>query len=200
MQGSVFIIVAPSGAGKTSLVAELLKQNTHIQLSVSHTTRAPRTGEQQGVHYHFTDVAQFEQKIAAADFLEYANVYGHYYGTSKSTVQAILNQGFDVLLEIDWQGFELVKAQCPDAVSVFIAPPSLAELKRRLEGRGTDSAEVVAKRMSQAQLELDKMAQYDYIVVNEDFAVASQQLLLLTQAANLRTVIQLEGTRQRFLS
>ena len=200
MQGSVFIIVAPSGAGKTSLVAELLQQNTQIQLSVSHTTRAPRTGEQQGVHYHFTDVAQFEQKIAAADFLEYANVYGHYYGTSKSTVQAILNQGFDVLLEIDWQGFELVKAQCPDAVSIFIAPPSLAELKRRLEGRGTDSAEVVAKRMSQAQLELDKMAQYDYIVVNEDFAAASQQLLLLTQAANLRTVIQLENTQQRFLS
>ena len=200
MQGSVFIIVAPSGAGKTSLVAELLQQNTQIQLSVSHTTRAPRTGEQQGVHYHFTDVAQFEQKIAAADFLEYANVYGHYYGTSKSTVQAIINQGFDVLLEIDWQGFELVKAQCPDAVSIFIAPPSLAELKRRLEGRGTDSAEVVAKRMSQAQLELDKMAQYDYIVVNEDFAAASQQLLLLTQAANLRTVIQLENTQQRFLS
>ena len=200
MQGSVFIIVAPSGAGKTSLVAELLQQNTQIQLSVSHTTRAPRTGEQQGVHYHFTDVAQFEQKIAAADFLEYANVYGHYYGTSKSTVQAILNQGFDVLLEIDWQGFELVKAQCPEAVSIFIAPPSLAELQRRLEGRGTDSAEVVAKRMSQAQLELDKMAQYDYIVVNEDFAAASQQLLLLTQAANLRTVIQLENTQQRFLS
>lgn len=199
MQGSVFIIVAPSGAGKTSLVAKLLQQNTHIQLSVSHTTRAPRTGEQNGVHYHFSDVAQFEQKIAAADFLEYANVYGHYYGTSKSAVQAILNQGFDVLLEIDWQGFELVKAQCPDAVSIFIAPPSLAELKRRLECRGTDSAEVVAQRMSQAQLELDKMTQYDYIVVNEDFGVASQQLLLLTRAANLRTTIQLERTRQRFL-
>ncbi|MBY0345254.1 MAG: guanylate kinase [Neisseriaceae bacterium] len=199
MQGSVFIIVAPSGTGKTSLVGELLKQNKNIQLSISHTTRTPRAGEQNGQHYHFIDAAQFEKKISAADFLEYANVYGHYYGTSKSTVHAILNKGSDVLLEIDWQGFELVKAQCPDAVSIFIAPPSLSELKRRLESRGTDSVEVIAKRMSQAQMELDKMGQYDYIVVNEDFSVASQQLLLLTQAANLRTVIQLETIRKQFL-
>ncbi|SHI21173.1 guanylate kinase [Ferrimonas marina] len=176
-RGNLFILAAPSGAGKSSLISALLKdQPANMQVSVSHTTRAMRPGEENGVHYHFVDKAQFEALIAEDAFFEYAEVFGNYYGTSRITIEQTLDKGIDVFLDIDWQGARQVKALIPDAVGVYILPPSKAELERRLRGRGQDSDEVIAGRMAEAISEMSHYNEFDYVIVNEDFDAALADL------------------------
>jgi guanylate kinase len=188
--GNIYIVVAPSGAGKTSLVAALLQAEPTVELSVSYTTRAARTGEEDGKHYHFIDHAAFQSMIAAGDFLEYAEVYGNFYGTSVRWLQSRLEAGHDILLEIDWQGAEQVRKVFPGAVGIFILPPSIEELERRLRGRGTDSEEVILRRLASARSEIDKVAEYDYIVVNDDFERARIDLISIFRARRLRAAVQ----------
>jgi len=188
--GNIYIVVAPSGAGKTSLVAALLQAEPTVELSVSYTTRQPRAGEEEGKHYHFVDHAGFQAMIDNQDFLEYAEVYGNFYGTSVRWLQSRLEQGRDILLEIDWQGAEQVRKVFPDAVGIFILPPSIEELERRLRGRGTDSEEVILRRLSSARSEIDKVAEYDYIVVNDDFERARTDLISIFRARRLRAAVQ----------
>ncbi|WP_287877565.1 guanylate kinase [Aquitalea sp.] len=188
--GNIYIVVAPSGAGKTSLVAALLQAEPTVELSVSYTTRAARTGEEDGKHYHFVDHAAFQSMIAAGDFLEYAEVYGNFYGTSVRWLQSRLEAGHDILLEIDWQGAEQVRKVFPGAVGIFILPPSIEELERRLRGRGTDSEEVILRRLASARSEIDKVAEYDYIVVNDDFERARVDLISIFRARRLRAAVQ----------
>ncbi|WP_159879430.1 guanylate kinase [Aquitalea denitrificans] len=188
--GNIYIVVAPSGAGKTSLVAALLQAEPTVELSVSYTTRAARTGEEDGKHYHFIDHAAFQSMIAAGDFLEYAEVYGNFYGTSVRWLQSRLEAGHDILLEIDWQGAEQVRKVFPGAVGIFILPPSIEELERRLRGRGTDSEEVILRRLASARSEIDKVAEYDYIVVNDDFERARVDLISIFRARRLRAAVQ----------
>jgi guanylate kinase len=183
--GTLFIISAPSGAGKTSLVAALLQQLNNITVSVSHTTRVPRPGERDGVNYHFTDREQFNQRRRRGDFLEWAEVHGNYYGTSKQWVDDTLATGSDVVLEIDYQGAEQIRALYPEAVSVFILPPSLAALRQRLDGRGQDSVAVIETRVAAAQAEMRHYAAADYLIINDDFAAALAQLHALVVAQRL---------------
>ncbi|MDI5889934.1 guanylate kinase [Halomonas rhizosphaerae] len=184
-QGTLFIVSAPSGAGKTSLVRELIESLDGIQVSVSHTTRERREGEVDGVNYHFVDVPAFEAMIEHGDFFEYARVFDNYYGTSRRTVEAMLAAGQDVILEIDWQGARQVRQQLPDAVSVFILPPSREELERRLASRGTDEHAVVARRMRDAVNEMTHHDEYDYLVINDDFTTALRELQSLVIARRL---------------
>ncbi|MGM0694909.1 MAG: guanylate kinase [Pseudomonadota bacterium] len=184
-QGTLFIVSAPSGAGKTSLVRELIESLDGIQVSVSHTTRERREGEVDGVNYHFVDVSAFEAMIEHGDFFEYARVFDNYYGTSRRTVEAMLDAGQDVILEIDWQGARQVRQQLPDAVSVFILPPSREELERRLASRGTDEHAVIARRMRDAVKEMTHHDEYDYLVVNDDFTTALRELQSLVIARRL---------------
>ena len=168
--GTLFIFSAPSGAGKTSLVKALLQSTSHIGISVSHTTRAPRAGEVDGQDYHFTAKDDFESLVTEQAFLEYAQVFDNYYGTSKQWVESELAAGRDVILEIDWQGAQQVRQLMPSAVSVFIAPPSIAELENRLRGRGQDAEEIIQRRMQDARSEMSHYGEYDYLIVNDDFA------------------------------
>ncbi|WP_280547284.1 guanylate kinase [Halomonas sp. 11-S5] len=184
-QGTLFIVSAPSGAGKTSLVRELIESLDGIQVSVSHTTRERRAGEVDGVNYHFVDVPAFEAMIEHGDFFEYARVFDNYYGTSRRTVEAMLAAGQDVILEIDWQGARQVRQQLPDAVSVFILPPSREELERRLASRGTDEHAVIARRMRDAVEEMTHYDEYDYLVINDDFTTALRELQALVIARRL---------------
>ncbi|WFM71343.1 guanylate kinase [Halomonas sp. CKK8] len=184
-QGTLFIVSAPSGAGKTSLVRELIESLDGIQVSVSHTTRERREGEVDGVNYHFVDVPAFETMIEHGDFFEYARVFDNYYGTSRRTVEAMLAAGQDVILEIDWQGARQVRQQLPDAVSVFILPPSREELERRLASRGTDEHAVIARRMRDAVEEMTHHDEYDYLVINDDFTTALRELQSLVIARRL---------------
>lgn len=186
MLGCVFIVAAPSGAGKTSLVRALLAQRPGVELSVSFTTRAPRPGEENGVDYFFVGVQQFEAMRAAGDLLEWAQVHGNYYGTSRQWIESRIRAGSDILLEIDYQGAAQVRRMFPDAVGVFIAPPSLAELRERLVKRGQDSAEVIAGRLRAAEHELKQASQFEYVIINQDFASALAQLLAVVDAARLR--------------
>lgn len=187
--GHLWIVSAPSGGGKTSLSRALLPRlsalGVRAQISVSHTTRAPRAGELDGVHYHFIDEARFVEQIGAAAFLEHAHVFGRRYGTARCETEALLAEGRDVILDIDWQGARQVRAAMPQAKSVFILPPSRLELERRLRGRGTDADSVIAERMALARDEMSHYAEYDSLVVNEDFETALQQLLALFLAPRL---------------
>ncbi len=185
MAGDLFVVVAPSGAGKTSLVAALLAAEKGLRLSVSFTTRAPREGEVQGREYNFVAREAFEAMVAAGDFLEHANVYGNYYGTSRRWIEDELAGEHDVLLEIDWQGAAQVRRLFPGMVGIFILPPSLAELQRRLEARGKDSAEVIARRMASAREEISHVLEFEYIIVNEHFDEAVADLKAVVRAARL---------------
>ena len=175
-QGSLFIIAAPSGGGKTSLVNALLKQDSRLVLSVSHTTRKARPGEIDGQQYHFVSETEFEQMANNGNFMEHARVFDHYYGTNRKSVAAQLEQGRDVILEIDWQGARQVRKVFPDCCSIFIIPPSLEDLRKRLTGRGQDSAEVIKRRMRDAQAEISHWAEFDYLVVNDHFEIALEDL------------------------
>lgn len=189
-KGTLYIISAPSGAGKTSLVRELVNGNEHIVVSVSHTTRAMRPGEQDGVDYHFVDKQDFLQMVDSSAFLEHARVFDNYYGTSQQHVEQQLLSGHDVILEIDWQGARQVRKLFPDSVSVFILPPSLKALKQRLNNRGQDSEETIERRMSDAVNEMTHYAEFDYLLVNDDFDVALQELRCIFSANRLRQLHQ----------
>ena len=185
MSGNLFIISAPSGAGKSSLVKALLNQDASIRLSVSCTTRAPRPGEIDGVHYHFISRESFQDRLGKSEFLESAEVYGNFYATSQRWIEDEMAAGRDILLEIDWQGAAQVRKLIPAAKSIFILPPSLPELQRRLDGRGTDSAEIIAKRMEAAQEDISHALEFDYLVVNDQFDNALADLLAITRAQRL---------------
>ena len=176
MQGKLIVISAPSGAGKTSLVKALLEKEPRLRLSVSHTTRRRRPTEQEGREYHFTTVTEFEHLITAQDFLEHAKVFDNLYGTSRAFVEQQLHQGHDVVLEIDWQGAGQVRRAMPRCVSVFILPPSRAALGARLARRATDSEEVIARRLADAAADMSHYREFDYVVVNDDFAQAIAEL------------------------
>lgn len=185
--GIPIIISAPSGAGKTSLVAAVVKQLLNLKISISHTTRPIRPGEINGESYYFISEEEFKAKIAANDFLEYAKVlnYCHYYGTSKSWLQEHLNKGDDVILEIDWQGAEQVRKIFKDAVSIFIFPPSLAILEQRLRLRGQDDLDIITKRMQTAKHEMEHYAEFDYLIINDDFQTALSELKAIILSARL---------------
>lgn len=186
MKGSLYIISAPSGAGKSSLVSKLLEKDHHIQVSVSTTTRPARPGETDGEDYHFVSTETFQQKVRQDDFLEYAQVFDNFYGTSKTSVNEKLADGKDVILEIDWQGAQQVREQFSEAISIFILPPSLSELNRRLNTRGTDSAEVIQNRMAQAVSEMEHYDEFDYIIINNHFDTALTELHGIFTANRLR--------------
>lgn len=185
-EGILFIVSAPSGAGKTSLVKALLERESALGLAISYTTRPPRPGEVDGVHYHFIDEGRFLAMIAAGAFLEHAQVFGNRYGTAEARVREALARGQDLLLEIDWQGARQVRARFPGAVSIFILPPSAPVLAERLRGRGQDSEAVIAGRMRQARDEMSHFDEYDYLVVNDDFDQALADLACLARAERLR--------------
>jgi len=174
--GTLYIVSAPSGAGKSSLISALLEKNPNsdLQVSVSHTTRAPRAGEENGQHYHFVTVEQFKSLISDGVFFEWAQVFGNYYGTSRTVIEQQLANGIDVFLDIDWQGARQVKELMPQAKGIFILPPSRAELERRLIGRGTDSDEIIAARMDKAVSEMSHFDEYDYLIINDNFDQALQ--------------------------
>lgn len=186
-EGTLFVVAAPSGAGKSTLVNALLEREPAISLSISHTTRPPRPGELYGRHYYFVEREEFEREIAEGIFLEHAEVHGNLYGTSRTTVAELLEQGRDVLLEIDWQGARQIRKTKPDCVSVFILPPSRAELERRLRGRGSDSAEVIARRLHNSREEIAHAHEFDYIIVNDDFDVALGDLQSIVRAVRQRS-------------
>ena len=186
MIGTLYIVSAPSGAGKTSLVKALLERVAGITVSVSHTTRAPRPGERDGVEYHFIDRERFESLVQAGEFLEHAQVFDNYYGTRRATLVERLEAGEDVILEIDWQGARQVYAAFPQAVKVFILPPSREALLRRLRGRGQDSEAVIGRRMRDAVSEMRHYDEYHYLVFNDDFAAALAELEALFRAQRLR--------------
>lgn len=197
-KGILFIVSAPSGAGKTSLLKVLLEETEGLHLSVSHTTRKPRPGERDGVHYHFTDVPTFERLAADNGFLEHAQVFDNYYGTSAAVVRDGLDAGRDLVLEIDWQGARQVRERFPDAVSIFILPPSVEELRRRLAARGQDTAEVVERRMTGALDELSHFDEYDYLVINDRFEAALDDLRALIRAERLRRPCLEDEVRRGF--
>jgi guanylate kinase len=192
-QGAVFIVSAPSGAGKTSLLRALIPSDPRLRLSVSHTTRPPRPGEHDGVHYHFVDRERFERMVAEGAFLEHAQVFDNLYGTAESTVRQLRDAGHDVVLEIDWQGARQVRARFPDAIGLFIVPPSVAALRERLGGRGQDSAEIIERRMRDARSELSHYGEYDYLVVNDQFERALEDLRAIVAAERLRRPRQVDA-------
>ena len=189
--GNLFIITAASGAGKTSLVRALLQQDAQIQLSVSYTTRQPRVGEVNGEHYHFVDEASFLKMLDENDFLESAHVHGARYGTSKTCVNEVLAAGQDLILEIDWQGAAQVRQFYPEAISIFILPPSMQELESRLHGRGQDSDEVIAKRLAAAKDEMSHVGEFDYVTINDKFEVALEDLNAIVRTQRLKREKQL---------
>jgi guanylate kinase len=175
-QGSLYIISAPSGAGKTSLVRQLLNETADLSVSVSHTTRPMRSGETEGKDYFFVSVETFRSMIENGDFLEFAQVFDNFYGTSQQAVETDLNNGLDVILEIDWQGAQQVRKMLPEAKSIFILPPSVEVLQQRLRKRGQDSEETIARRMTDAAAEITHYAEFDYLIVNDDFYQAFSEL------------------------
>jgi guanylate kinase len=192
--GNIFIISAASGTGKTTLVSRLLSAHADVRVSISHTTRSPREGERNGEHYYFVGTAEFEGMIGKGEFLEHADVFGNYYGTSFSGLQTLQREGFDVILEIDVQGAEQVRRALPEAVSIFILPPSFAVLSERLRGRNTDSAEVIEKRLRQARGEIEQSLLFDYVVINRDLEEAEAQL-----SAIIRSQRQTQARQKNFI-
>ncbi len=184
------IVTAPSGAGKTSLVRAMLEKDTQVRLSVSWTTRAPRPGEQDGRDYHFVDTDTFSAMLARGEFLESALVYGNYYGTSETWIRERIAAGDDVLLEIDWQGAQQVRKLFPQAVGIFIMPPSLDILEQRLRLRGQDDETTVARRMSVARSEISHAVEFDYVIINDDFETALADLLAVIRSLRLRGQVQ----------
>tara|TARA_R110001599_G_scaffold353459_1_gene592640 strand:- start:354468 stop:355085 length:618 start_codon:yes stop_codon:yes gene_type:complete len=185
--GTLFTISAPSGAGKTSLVEALVQRNTALRVSVSHTTRAMRPGEENGINYHFVDQQSFHAMLDRAEFLEHAQVFGNLYGTSQTWVAQQLAEGTDVILEIDWQGAQQVKRLMPETRSIFILPPSRATLEQRLTARGQDGGDIIAARMAEAVEEMSHYIEGDYLVVNQDFDTALDQLQAIIDSQRLRT-------------
>ena len=184
-RGNLFILSAPSGAGKSSLIGALLKKHSDMKVSVSHTTRSPRPGEENGVHYHFVSVEEFKALIEKNDFFEWAQVFDNYYGTSKQAIESQLEAGIDVFLDIDWQGAQQIRKLVDDVETIFILPPSKEELESRLNNRGQDSAEVIAGRMAKAQSETSHYNEYDYVVVNDDFDTALAEIETIVMAKRL---------------
>jgi len=190
MRGTLFIVAAPSGAGKSSLVNAVLARMPGISLSISYTSRAPRPGERHAQHYHFIGVEEFQRMIAAGDFFEHALVHGDYKGTARQSVEPQLAAGQDVLLEIDWQGARQVRAAMPEAWSVFILPPSRAALQARMRARGQDSEEVIVRRLAAAREEMSHYAEFDYVIVNDTFETAVTELQAIFQSSRLRQAVQ----------
>ncbi|MFY7697243.1 MAG: guanylate kinase [Legionella sp.] len=188
--GNLFIVAAPSGGGKTSLVKKLVIDIPDIEVSISHTTREQRPGEQAGVDYFFVDESEFLTMIDAGSFVEYAHVFSHYYGTSVAQLHDRLSAGIDVVLDIDWQGAQQIKKVFTNAVGVFIVPPSLTELKQRLRDRQRDNEDVITSRMRQAQDELSHYHEFDYLIVNDDFSKAADELQAIVLSHRLRIVRQ----------
>jgi len=176
VRGNLFILSAPSGAGKSSLINALLERHSDMKVSVSHTTRQPRPGENNAEHYHFVAVDEFKKLIEANDFLEWAQVFENYYGTSKQSIESQLAQGIDVFLDIDWQGAQQMRKVLPEVQTIFILPPSKQELENRLNSRGQDSAEVIKSRMDKAQAEMSHYNEFDFLIINDDFDTALYQL------------------------
>jgi len=195
-QGTLYIVSAASGTGKTSLLKDMLEQTSDVVVSVSHTTRTMREGEENAVHYHFVEKSQFESLIEQGDFLEHAQVFGNYYGTSQSAVESQLAKGLDVILEIDWQGAQQVRRLMPQAVSIFIFPPSKGALLSRLQGRGQDSEEIINGRMSEAVSEMSHYNEFDYLVVNDVFEVALDDLKAIFSAERLKAKRQSQAHSQ----
>ncbi|MFN3236146.1 MAG: guanylate kinase [Pseudomonadales bacterium] len=182
--GKLVVIAAPSGAGKTSLVKALIERNPDIDVAVSHTTRQKRPFETDGVNYHFVDVATFQTMIKNQEFVEHAEVFGNFYGTSRAAMDEIINQGTHVILEIDYQGAAQIRAQAPEAITIFILPPSRAALKERLQNRAQDDAATIARRTQEAVNEISHCHEFDYLVVNDSFEVALEQIhTIITQGA-----------------
>lgn len=196
-RGTLFIVTAPSGAGKTSLVKALIEREERLRVSVSHTTRAKRPGEEDGVNYHFVDEPTFIEMLGAGDFFESAQVYGNHYGTSQLWVNDQLEAGHDVILEIDWQGAVQVRNLDPNACSIFILPPSLETLKTRLQNRAQDDSETIEKRMSEAVAEISHVAEADFVVINDDFDTALEDLCAILRSRRL--LIKYQETSQSAL-
>ncbi len=190
MSGNLFVVAAPSGAGKNTLVRLLLEQESRVHLSISYTTRGPRPGEENGREYHFVDNVEFQAMIARHEFLEWAEVHGNFYGTSQKWIADQLAAGHDVLLEIDWQGAQQVRKLFPQAIGIFILPPSMEELTRRLTGRGTDSADVIARRLAAAQAEMRHVGEFDYVIINDQLAQALEELRAVVRASRLSFGVQ----------
>ena len=194
--GNLFVIAAPSGGGKTSLVHALLARDPAIRLSVSYTTRPPRPGEVDGADYHFVDEPRFRAMKDGGEFLEHAHVHGNWYATSATWLRQQVDAGSDVLLEIDWQGAAQVRRLIPSAVEIFVLPPSLATLKERRERRGQDAPAVIARRLAVAQEEMRHCGEFDYVIINQDFATATEDLVAIVRASRLRRVPQLSRHAQ----
>ncbi len=191
MPGKLFILSAPSGAGKSSLAKALMQALPNLAVSVSHTTRAPRPGEEHGVHYYFVTREDFENRVQAGEFVEHARVFDNYYGTARSSIEQLLTAGKDVILDIDWQGARNIKQHMPEAVSIFILPPTRAALEERLRGRGQDSPETIARRMRDAVAEMRHYSEFDHVVVNDVFEEA---------CADLKAIIQGKSAQKRPLN
>jgi guanylate kinase len=193
MSGSLFIVSAPSGAGKSSLVKAALAEDKRLTLSVSHTTRSPRAGEVDGREYHFVDRRTFEAMLERGEFLESAEVHGNRYGTSQRWIEEARAKGLDIMLEIDWQGAQQVRKAFPDAVSIFILPPHpvLPELERRLRGRGQDAEEAIQRRLRDSRGEISHVAEFDYVIINKQFEEARQDLAAIVRAARLKLSSQI---------
>jgi guanylate kinase len=191
-KGNLFILSAPSGAGKSTLYKALLNQDDKVRISISHTTRAPRTGEEHGREYYFIDDESFLDMIAEDAFFEHAQVFDNYYGTSKESIFGMLEQGLDVILEIDWQGARQIRQFYPEAIGIFILPPSLSALEERLRSRATDTDDVIQRRMAKAVNEMSHYQEYDFIIVNDDFDAALSQMAAIFMAMRAKTPVMQE--------
>lgn len=190
VNGNLYVVSAPSGAGKTSLLKALISKMEGVETSISHTTRKMRKGEQNGIDYHFVTAQRFKALIGEDAFFEHAEVFGNYYGTSKASIREQLESGVDVILEIDWQGSRQIRKRLPDSRSIFVLPPSKQALQERLENRGQDEKAVIENRMRAAQSEMSHYSEYDYLVINDDFSVAVDGLRAILLAERQKLVLQ----------